>query len=82
VRLARSGGIVTGYFFNGLTWVPIASAPASSNSGVLGFALIAAADVADQPVKVAFDNFRLNSGLLDCPSLWNEHWSDAQLKIG
>jgi hypothetical protein len=48
--------------------VPIASAPASSNSGVLGFALIAAADVADQPVKVALDNFRLNSGLLDCPS--------------
>jgi dipeptidyl aminopeptidase/acylaminoacyl peptidase len=81
-RLVRSGGFVTGYFLNGLTWVPIASAPANGIAGVLGFAVGATADLTDQPVKVAFDNFRLNSGLLECPTWWNESWPDAQLNIG
>ena len=45
------------------------------DGGVLATAM---QDLTDQPVEVAFDNFRLNSGLLECPSWWNETWPDEQ----
>jgi Tol biopolymer transport system component len=81
LRMVRSGGTMIGYYLSSGTWVPIASGPASSNAGVLGFALSAMQDLTDQPVKVAFDNFRLNSGNLECPTWWNESWPDAQPSI-
>jgi Tol biopolymer transport system component len=78
LRLVRTGGTVIGYYLSGGAWVPIASGPARSDAGVLGFALNAMQDLTDQEVKVAFDNFRLNSGLLECPSWWNDSWPDQQ----
>jgi dipeptidyl aminopeptidase/acylaminoacyl peptidase len=70
-RLVRAGGVMTASYRQDGEWVTLASAPASSDPAII--ALVGAADsgtFAAQPVKVAFDNFRLDAAPVtrDCSS--------------
>jgi TolB protein len=68
LRLVRSAGMMTAYYWNGV-WIPLASAPASPAAAVI--VLAGAADgvsFAGQPVRIAFDNFRLDAASRDCSS--------------
>jgi hypothetical protein len=54
-------------------WDLIFSAPGVTGEGVLGMGLSVPADrFAHMSGSVAYDNFRLNSGELACPSWWND----------
>ena len=73
VRLVRSAGVTTAYFRVGAGWAPVPGATAFTsgdrlpvisaftNQGVFGH----------QSARVAFDNFRVNSGSFSCPSWWD-----------
>jgi hypothetical protein len=72
---------MTSYYWDG-GWVALASAPANPAPTVI--ALVGGADgvsFAGQPVRVAFDNFRLDAGAKDCSS-WrpdlNPDWQPLQ----
>jgi hypothetical protein len=57
--------------------VPLRSAPANTTPVVFGFSLHSFNNqFAHQPVRVAFDNFRLESGELSCPSWWASSFGD------
>jgi hypothetical protein len=50
------------------------SAQANPGDAVMGLALQAiGGQWAHQTAKVAYDNFRLNSGRLNCPSWWRDN---------
>jgi hypothetical protein len=71
LRLVRSSGQFRGYWRYQDVWVPLRSNVANTNSVVFGFSLRSFnSQFAHQPVKVAFDNFRLNSGAVECPEWW------------
>jgi Tol biopolymer transport system component len=77
MRLVRSEGRFRAFWrYQGL-WVPIRSAPANTNPVVFGFSLQSFQNrFAHQPVTVAFDNFRLASGEVSCPSWWASAFGD------
>lgn len=71
VRLVRADGRFRAFWRYQSVWVPLRSAPANTNAVVVGFTLRSFNNqFAHQPVKVAFDNFRLNSGAVECPDWW------------
>lgn len=71
IRLTRSDGRFRAFWRYQGVWVPLRSASANANSVVFGLTLKSFNNqFAHQPVKVAFDNFRLNSGAVDCPDWW------------
>jgi hypothetical protein len=74
-RLVRSGGVLNAYYRSvGGDWVQLLSAPASPGDAVIGLGLQAiAGQWAHQTARVAYDNFRLNSGTLSCPSWWRDN---------
>jgi Tol biopolymer transport system component len=74
LRLQREGSTAVASYLSGGSWVPIASGPTSTspasitlgaNSGMNRFV--------HQEVKIAWDNFRINSGTFSCPASW---WED------
>ena len=71
-RLVRAGNTLDAYYRSvGGPWVLLLSAPANLGDAVVGLALQAIADQwAHQTARVAYDNFRLNSGTLSCPTWW------------
>jgi len=71
LRMVRTGGVLAGYDISGSNWVLIHSGPATTADDVhLGFGAWGHNNVfGNQNVTVAFDNFVLNSGRLDCPTL-------------
>jgi TolB protein len=77
-RLVRSGGAQYGYERSGGSdWQLILATPADPGAAVYGMGLWAPADQwAYKDVSVAFDNFRLNSGVLSCPTWWSDSWPD------
>jgi len=70
VRIVRSAGVTTAYYRSGTTWILVPGA-ASFTSGdrvpVIG-AFTNPALFGHQSARVAFDNFRVNSGAFVCPS--------------
>jgi hypothetical protein len=71
VRLVRSEGRFRAFWRYQNVWVPLRSNSANTNAVVFGFSLRSFNNqFAHQPVKVAFDNFRLNSGAVECPEWW------------
>lgn len=77
MRLVRSGGRFRGYWLYEGVWVPIRSAPANTTPVTFGVALMSfGGQFAHQPVRVAFDNFRLTSGEVSCPSWWASIFGD------
>jgi TolB protein len=79
-RLVRAGGWETGFYRSGGSdWIQILSAPAAPGDAVYGVGLSTpASEFQHQTGSVAFDNFRLNSGELACPSWWSDAWPDWQ----
>jgi len=79
-RLVRSGGWETGFYRSGGSdWIQILSAPAVLGDAVYGMGLSTpSSEFQHQTGRVAFDNFRLNSGELACPNWWSDAWPDWQ----
>jgi len=77
LRLARQGSTITAYRLSAGAWMPILSGAYSADSS--DAALTAFTSVATRPdVKVAFDNFRISSGQVTCPSWWGDDAPDWQ----
>ncbi len=77
MRVVRSAGRFRAFWRYEGVWVPIRSAPANTNPVRFGFTLVSFNNqFAHQPVKVAFDNFRLASGEVSCPSWWASIFGD------
>jgi Tol biopolymer transport system component len=78
-RLVRTNGIMSAYVKSPTNpdWRLITSGSAPGST-VYGMGLWAAADQwAHVDGSVAYDNFRLNSGALTCPSWWNDFAPDV-----
>jgi hypothetical protein len=71
-RLVRVGGTIYAYERTfGLAWNLVFSGPGVNGVTVYGMGLWAPAwSFAHHDGAVAYDNFRLNSGELSCPSWW------------
>jgi DNA-binding SARP family transcriptional activator len=67
LRLDRSGGIMTASFRDGSTWAPLGVGPAETKDTIVYFN-VASDDrhFGDRPIRVAWDNFRVNSGTPTC----------------
>jgi TolB protein len=77
-RLARVGGYVTAYYrtAGSAAWQALFSGPAP-NPTVYGMGLTAPGSTFQHVLgRVAFDDFRLNSGALSCPDWWSEGFPD------
>lgn len=77
LRLVRTGAMLTAYFREGETWVPVLSGPAAtgpvtstahlfSNEAIFGGAF----------VRVAYDDFRITADSFACPTWWREAGPD------
>ena len=75
LRLVRTGATLNAYVKGvGSDWILILSAPANPGDAVVGFGLSTVPDQwGHHTVQVAYDNFRLNSGALSCPSWWRDN---------
>jgi TolB protein len=75
LRLVRTGATLNAYFRSvGSDWTQLLSAPANAGDAVVGFGLATVPDQwAHQTARVAYDNFRLNSGTLSCPAWWRDN---------
>lgn len=77
LRLVRADGRFRAFWRYENVWVPIRSAPANTTPVVFGFSLQSFNNqFAHQSVRVAFDNFRLASGEVTCPSWWTSTFGD------
>ena len=77
LRLVRANGTMTGYYRSGGAWVELASAPAASDPVIMTFAAGLFGAPIGAPVRVAFDNFRIEAGDTDCSQLhpdWHPDW--------
>ncbi len=71
LRVTRAGATLSGYYLSSGNWILIHSGPAA-NTGDSHFGLRAWSHntvFGNQDVKVAYDNFAVNSGQLLCPAL-------------
>ena len=77
-RLVRTNGILTSYFrAPSGSWTQLLNAEATGGTSVYGMGLsVQARDFAHLDGSVAYDNFRLNSGVLSCPSWWRDFAPD------
>jgi hypothetical protein len=66
LRLVRTGSTLSGFFFNGTSWVLVGSAVTST--GPTHFNLDLGTGNPSAPgVSIAFDNFQVNAGTISCP---------------
>ena len=78
-RLVRSGGQLKAFYRDpSFGWTTLLSAPGQPDAVTPGLALSANQDFGHQEVKIAFDNFRISSGALSCPSWWDDSTPDWQ----
>jgi DNA-binding SARP family transcriptional activator len=67
LRLDRSGGIMTASYRDGSTWAPLGVGPAETTDTIVYFDVASDdLDFGDQRIRVAWDNFRVNSGTPTC----------------
>jgi Tol biopolymer transport system component len=78
LRLVRFGSTVHAYAREAAgEWIRVLSAPAASGNPVIGVGLSApGAQLQHVAARVAFDNFRLASGVFACPSWWRDAGPD------
>jgi len=79
LRLVRSGETLTGYYRSGGSWIPLLSVPFTVPEAFVQLSIF----TNDPPdshddIKVAFDNFRISSGAISCPSGWYDSAPDWQ----
>jgi hypothetical protein len=77
-RLVRTNGTLTSYFRPpGGMWTQLLNATGTAGTSVYGMGLsVQAWNFAHLDGSVAYDNFRLNSGVLTCPSWWQDFAPD------
>jgi hypothetical protein len=77
-RLVRSGSSLSAYArVEAGDWIPVFSGPAAPGNAVFGVGLTAVGDqFRNVSARVAFDSFRLASGVLACPSWWRDAGPD------
>lgn len=74
LRLQREGDTAVTSDWNGVDWIPLASGPTSTDSATIALGASSFMNrFAHQEVKVAWDNFRINSGTISCGTPW---WED------
>ena len=80
LRLQREGGTAVVLLPQRRTWVPIASGPISTDPALLNIgASSGSGRFVHQEVKIAWDNFRINSGTIVCPpGSWEDDTPDWQ----
>jgi Tol biopolymer transport system component len=79
LRFVRSGGRTTASYLDPLAgWVTVLAVSANPGVVVPGLALSSGPNFAHQEVKVAFDNFRITSGTMSCPTWWDDNAPDWQ----
>jgi dipeptidyl aminopeptidase/acylaminoacyl peptidase len=67
-RLVRSGSTLSGYYLHDGAWVLLKSTQSTTiDTSYILLAATNPTDFSHQFVRVAFDNFRINSGQLNCP---------------
>jgi hypothetical protein len=74
-RLVRSGGVLTASYLSSGVWIPLL-ASTSSGTAVVGFQLADYNFFTGEAASAAFDNFRVESGELTCPSWWRDAGPD------
>jgi dipeptidyl aminopeptidase/acylaminoacyl peptidase len=81
-RFVRSGGRTIASYLDPLVgWVTVLDVPANPGVVVPGLSLSSGPNFAHEEVRVAFDNFRVNSGTLSCPTWWDDSSPDWQPTI-
>lgn len=74
LRLQRQGDTAITSFWSGSAWIPIASGPTITDPATITLGAGSGLDrFVHQEVKVAWDNFRINSGTISCGTPW---WED------
>ena len=74
LRLQREGDTAVTSYWNGAGWVPIASGPTATDSATITLGASSFMNrFSHREVKVAWDNFRINSGTISCGTPW---WED------
>jgi Tol biopolymer transport system component len=78
-RLVRTNGTLDAYYRSpGEAWTLLLSTPGVTGSTVYGMSLSTpASSFAHLDGSVAYDNFRLSSGALSCPSWWQDYSPDV-----
>jgi Tol biopolymer transport system component len=77
LRLVRFGSTVHAYARENGDWIPVLSASAVPGDPVIGVGLSApGAQFQHVAARVAFDNFRLTSGVFACPAWWRDAGPD------
>jgi Tol biopolymer transport system component len=79
LRLVNSGGNLTGYYRSGGVWAPLETVPFSPAESFVQLSIFTNDPPFSHPdIRVAFDNFRVNSGTFSCPSWWDDNAPDWQ----
>jgi Tol biopolymer transport system component len=78
-RLARTNGVLAAYYRQpGGVWTQMLNAPGAGGTTIYGLGLsVQGQHFAHLDGSVAYDNFRLNSGVLTCPSWWQDYAPDV-----
>ena len=84
LRLQREGSTAVVSYLSGATWVPIASGPTTTSSASITFGASSSMNrFSHQAVTIAWDNYRINSGAISCPTLsWEDDSPDWQVAPG
>jgi TolB protein len=80
LRITRVGGTAFAYVRDatGPDWRPLFSADGNTGEAIPQISLFAqAATFGHEDGSVAWDNFRINSGRLSCPTWWSDSWPDS-----
>ncbi len=75
LRIVRANGVVTASYLAHGVWVPLLTST-SVGDAVVGFQLADYNFFTGKGVSAAFDNFRIDSGELTCPSRWRDTTPD------
>jgi Tol biopolymer transport system component len=80
LRLQREGNTATASYLAGSTWMPIASGPTRLDPATINLETTSFMNrFAHQEVKIAWDNLRINSGTISCPTTsWEDDSPDWQ----
>jgi Tol biopolymer transport system component len=74
LRLVNTGGTLTGYYLSNGDWVPLLSVPFTSLDSFVQLSIFTNDPPFSHPdIVVAFDNFRVNSGIFSCPLWWADN---------
>jgi len=67
LRLERTGSTLSGYFHDGIDWVLVGSGTTTTDPTRFNLDLGSGDPSAPGGVTIAFDNFRVNAGIVECP---------------